>query len=136
DVVITNGNVSVGTITLATAALVSGTVRTPALGAAANVDLKFTNTSTGDRVFLTKTLTNALGQWSVRVPPGTWALDFRPAAGSPYADTERLCFVVGAADLSGLLDTLKTGFTVSGRVVDRNNNALRNVDLDLIDACT
>jgi hypothetical protein len=136
DVVITTANVSVGTITLATARLVSGTVRTPVLGAAANVDLKFTNTSTGDRAFLTKTLTNALGQWSVRVPPGTWELDFRPPAGSPYADTERLGLVVGASDIAGLLDTLKTGFTVSGRVVDRNNNALRNVDLDLVDVCT
>jgi hypothetical protein len=136
DVVITNANVSLGTITLATARLVSGTVKTPVLAGAANVDLKFVNTATGDRVFLTKTLTNALGQWSVRVPPGTWDLDFRPPAGSPYADRERLGLVVGAADIAGLLDTLKTGFAVTGRVVDRNNAAIRNVDLDLIDACT
>jgi len=109
DIVIVNASVSVGTVTLATARLVSGTVRTPALAGAANVDLKFTSTSTGDRVFLTKTLTNALGQWSVRVPPGTWELDFRPPAGSPWADRVRPSLVVGASDISGLLDTLKPG---------------------------
>src|SRR5262249_2660119 len=136
DIVVANANLAVGQITLATARLVSGTVLLPTSGGAANVDLKFVNLATDHRVFLTKTLTNTLGQWSVRVPPGTWELDFRPAAGTPWADGVRPILVVGATDLSGLLDTLRTGFAVSGRVVDRNGTGIRNVDLDLIDDCT
>jgi hypothetical protein len=64
DVVITNASVSLGTVTLATARLVSGTVKTPALAGAVNADLKFVNTATGDRVFLTKTLRMRARQWA------------------------------------------------------------------------
>src|SRR5215831_7911512 len=102
DIVVTNANVAVGQITLATARLVSGTVLLPTSGGAVNVDLKFVDVATDSRVFLTKTLTNSLGQWSVRVPPGTWEVDFRPAAGSPWADAVRPILVVGAVDVSGL----------------------------------
>src|SRR5207237_7869647 len=70
-------NVSLGTVTLAPGPLVSGTVLTPALAAAASVDFKFTNVATGSRVFITKTVSDAAGHWSARLPGGTWTIDFR-----------------------------------------------------------
>jgi hypothetical protein len=129
-------NASLGVITLHPGARVSGTVRTASLSPAAGVDLKFVDRATDHRVFLTKSVTNASGQWSVRVPPGTWDIDFRPAAGALDADAERLGLVVGATDVSGLIDDLRAGFTITGTVRDRNNNRIKNVDLDVFDECS
>src|SRR5437667_10120 len=98
---VVSANASLGTITLNPGPLVSGTVLTPTQSAAAGVDLKFVNVATDSRVFLSKTLTDAAGHWSVRVPAGTWNLDFRPPAGSPSADGQRLGLVVGASDVAG-----------------------------------
>jgi len=131
-----SNNVSLGTVTLSPGRLVAGTILTPALAAAANVDTKFTNVATGNRVFLSKTLSDAAGNWSVRMPGGTWTLDFRPAAGSPYADTQRFGLVVGASDITGLTDTLRTGFTVSGVVHAANGTAIPNVDVSAFDECS
>lgn len=130
------GNMSLGTISLVQGRLVSGTVLTPGLAAAANVDLKFVDLGTGSRRFLSKTLTNVSGQYAIRVPPGSYDIDFRPAAGSAFADGERLGLVVGATDVSGLSNTLKTGFTVSGSIRGQSNARLKNVDIDVFDLCT
>ena len=135
DFVVTN-NLSLGIVTLSPGPLLAGTILTPALAAAASVDLKFTNVATNLRVFITKAVSDAAGHWSVRVPSGTWTLDFRPATGSPYADTQRIGLVVGAGDLTGLTDTLRAGFAVSGIVRDRNNVAIPNVDISAFDECT
>lgn len=135
DFVVT-ASASLGTVTLHPGRLVSGTVRTPSLGAAAGVDLKFTDAATGVRVFLSKDVTNASGQYAVRVPPGTWNVDFRPPSGNTWVDAEREGLVVAGADVSGLADTLRSGFVVSGTVKDRHNNNLKNVDVDAFDECT
>ena len=127
---------SLGTVTLHPGRLVSGVVRTPTLGAAAGVDLKFTDAATGARVFLTKDVTNASGQYAVRVPPGTWNVDFRPPSGTSWVDAQRSGLVVAATDVSGLTDTLRNGFIVSGTVQDKHNNKLKNVDVDVFDECT
>ena len=134
--VVLSANTNLGIITLVAGRLVSGTILTPSLTPAANVDLKWVNVTADHRVFLSKTLTNASGQYSVRVPPGTWDVDFRPAAGSAFADAERLGLVVGASDISGLSDVLKTGVVVTGSVRGKSNTKLKNVDIDLFDDCT
>lgn len=134
--VVVSANQSLGIVTLHPGTLVSGTVRTPALAAAAGVDLKFVDTATQHRVYLTKDVTNAAGQYSVRVPQGTYDVDYRPGTGSTFGDTERRGLVVGAADVSGLSDVLKSGFTITGTVRDKHNNKLKNVDIDVYDACT
>jgi hypothetical protein len=76
------------------------------------------------------------GQYSIRVPSGSYDIDFRPATGSAFADGERLGVVVGATDISGLTNTLKTGFVVSGSIRGQSNAKLKNVDIDAFDLCT
>ncbi len=134
--VVVSVSASLGTITLHPGRLVSGTVLTPSLGAAAGVDLKFVDTIADHRVFLSKTVTDVAGHYSVRVPPGTYDVDFRPAAGSAFADAERLNLVVGTGDIAGLSDVLTTGFVVTGTVRGQSNSKLKNVDIDLFDDCT
>src|SRR5262249_41828720 len=68
---IVNNNANPGVTTLHPGRLVSGTVKIPSQAAAVGVDLKFVDVVTGQHVYLTKDLTNALGQYSVRVPSGT-----------------------------------------------------------------
>lgn len=128
--------VHLGIVTMPAGTLVSGTVRTPALAAAAGVDLKFVDRVTQHRVYLSKDVTNASGQYSVRVLPGSYDIDFRPTLASGFGDTERLGLVVGTAPVTGLVDNLRTGFAISGTVRDRNNNRIKNVDIDVFDACT
>jgi len=130
------GNASFGVETLHPGRLVSGTVLTPALGPAAGIDLKWTNVALDHRVFLSKTVTDAAGHYAIRVPSGTWTIDFRPPVGSPFADAERIGLVVGASDVSGLSDALKSGFTVTGNVRGKSNTKLKNVDISLYDECT
>jgi 5-hydroxyisourate hydrolase-like protein (transthyretin family) len=130
------GDATLGITTLHPGALVSGTVQTPSHGAAAGVDLKFVSLATGERVFLTKSVTSGTGQYAVRVPPGTYEVDYRPATGSGFTDALRPSLVVSAADVSGLLDVLGSGFTLTGTVQDKRNNKLKNLDIDVYDACT
>ncbi len=135
DIVVSTST-SLGTVTLHPGRLVAGTVKTPTLGNAANVDFKFTNSATGDRVFVTKDLTTAGGAYSIRVPSGTYDIDFRPPAGNAYTDKVRRGLVVAGSDISGLVDTLGSGFTISGTVQDKHNAKLKNVDIDVFDECT
>ena len=134
--VVVSASVSLGVIILHPGRLVSGTVLTPALAPAAGVDLKFVDLATDHRVYLTKDLTNASGQYAVRVPPGTYDIDFRPPAALPYVDAERLGLVVGASDIAGLSDVLHTGFNVTGSARDKLSNKLKNVDVDAFDECS
>ena len=134
--VVVTTNASLGTISLVQGRLVSGMVLTPTFSPAAGMGLKFIDAATEHRVFLTKGSTDAAGNWSVRVPPGTWNVDFRPPAGSPFADGERLGLVVGGSDISGLSDFLKTGFAVTGHVQNAASVALAEVDLSAFDKCT
>lgn len=129
-------NTNLGTISLVQGRLVSGTVLTPSLAPAANVDLKFVDLAADSRRFLSKTLTNASGQYAIRVPPGTYDIDFRPPVGSAFADGERFGLVVAGADIAGLSNTLKTGFVVTGTVRGKSNTKLKNVDIDAFDLCT
>jgi hypothetical protein len=132
-----SANANLGTIRLASTRLVSGTVKTPTNAALANVDLKFINMTDGQRRFLTKTVTDASGNWSVRVPAGTWQIDFRPAVGSPYADGFRTNLVVGSTvDVTGLVDNVKTGFTVSGTLRGKAKIVPANADISLFNECT
>ena len=132
-----SANTNLGTIRLASTRLVSGTVKTPTNAALANVDLKFINMTDGQRRFLTKTVTDASGNWSVRVPAGTWQIDFRPAVGSPYADGFRTNLVVGSTvDVTGLVDNVKTGFTVSGTLRGKTKVVPANADISLFNECT
>jgi len=135
DVVVTV-NASLGVITLHPGRLVSGTVLLPGGAPAAGVDLKFVNLATDHRVFLTKDVTNASGQYAVRVPPGTYDLDYRPPVALPYTDAERFGLVVGASDIGGLSNSLGTGFVVTGQVRDKIGNQVKNVDIDAYDECT
>ena len=135
--VVVSANASLGTVTLHPGRLVSGTVLTPSLTPAANVDIKWLIAPTNQRVFLSKTLTDASGNYAIRVPPGTWNLDYRPAATTTFADVERLGLVVGASDISGLSNTLKTGFVVTGSVRTKSGNLkISNVDVSFFDDCT
>ncbi len=129
-------NANLGITTLSPGRMVSGSVKTPSLGAAVGVTPKFVNTATGKRVHITKDVTNSLGQYAVRVLAGTYDIDFRPPSSTTYADKERLGLTVATSDISGLVDTLSAGFSVTGRVMDTHGAALQNVDLGAFDECT
>lgn len=129
-------NAALGTVTLHPGRLVSGTVLTPTLTPAPNVDIKWVDLVADHRVFLSKTVTDAAGHYSIRVPSGSYSMDFRPAAGSLFGDAERLSVVVGLSDIAGLSDVLTTGVAVTGTVRGPSNTKLKNVDIDLFDDCT
>ncbi len=133
---VVTGNAALGTISLSPGALVSGTLLTPTLGPATGMGLKFIDAVTGHRVFLTKSTTDVAGHWSVRVPAGSWNIDFRPPSGSAFADGERTGLVVGASDIAGLSDALKNGFVVTGHVQNSALNPLSEVDLSAFNKCT
>src|SRR5262249_1579569 len=132
-----SASAGMGVVTLHPGTLVSGTVLTPSLGAAANVDIKWVDVAADHRRFLSKTLTDVNGAWSIRVPQGTWRLDFRPAATTTFGAGERLPLAVGAAAISGLTDTLRTGSVVTGTVRTKSGNVkLKNVDVSFFDECS
>ncbi|HEY6196649.1 MAG TPA: hypothetical protein VI504_16585 [Candidatus Eisenbacteria bacterium] len=134
---IVSANASLGTVTLHPGRLVSGTVLTPGLAAAANVDLKFVNVATDHHTFMSKTLTDLSGHYAIRVPPGTWSVDFRPAAGTTFGDAVRPSLVVGATDISGLSDVLTNGFTLIGNIRTKSGNLkIKNADVSFFDKCT
>ncbi len=135
DLVVT-ASADLGVTTLHPGRLVSGTVKTPGLAAAVGVDLKFVDRATDHRVYLSKDVTNASGQYSLRVPPGSYDIDYRPPTALAFVDAERLGLVVGASDIAGLVDTLRSGFQISGTVQDKHNTKLKNVDIDVFDQCT
>ena len=126
---------NLGTIVLHPGWLVSGTVKTVASAGIANVDLKWVSVATGQKVWVGKDVTSALGAYSMRVPPGTYDVEFRPPAGQTFITGRRKNLVV-VADVSGLADVLPTGFEVSGRVKDSSSNVQKNVDLNFYDECT
>ena len=134
--VVVSVNAGLGVITLHPGRLVAGTVLLPGGAPAAGVDLKFVDVATEHRVYLSKDVTNASGQYAVRVPPGTYDLDYRPPVALSYTDAERFGLVVGASDISGLSNSLGTGFVVTGQVRDKNSNRVKNVDIDAYDECT
>lgn len=135
---VVSANANLGVTTLHPGRLVSGTVRNSASVGVANVDLKWVDQATQHRVFMGKDVTNASGQYSIRVLPGTWDVDYRPPATSTYTNTERLGLVVGASDISGLVDTLGTGFSVTGVVQEKRGGGakVKNVDIDVFDQCS
>ncbi len=133
--VVVSANTNLGVNTLPNGRLVSGTVRNGSGAGIAGVDLKWVNASTGDRVYVGKDVTSASGAYSMRVPPGTWDVEYRPPSGTTYVTGRRRGLVV-QSDVSGLTDTLATGFQLTGLVKDKQNNALRNVDLNVYDGCS
>ncbi len=133
--VVVSANTSLGLTTLPNGKLVSGTVKNGSGTGISGVDLKWVNASTGVRVYVGKDVTSASGAYSMRVPPGTWDVEYRPPATTTYATGRRKGLVV-QADVSGLADTLATGFQLTGLVKDKQNTALRNVDLNVYDSCT
>ncbi|MFN7965578.1 MAG: IPT/TIG domain-containing protein [Acidobacteriota bacterium] len=135
---VVSGNANLGITTLHPGRLVSGTVKNSSGVGVANVDLKWVDQATDHRVFMGKDVTNASGQYSIRVLPGTWDVDYRPPATTTFTDAERIGLVVGASDISGLIDTLGTGFAVTGTVQEKRGGGakVKNVDIDAFDQCT
>jgi len=129
-------NANLGATTLHPGFLVSGTVRNGSGTGIAGVDLKFVDVATGDKAYFTKDTTTTTGTYSVRVLPGTFDLEFRPPFTTTFAAKKRLNLVV-TGNVSGLLDTLLTGFNVTGHVQTNSGNLdVKNVDLNLYDSCT
>lgn len=128
-------NANLGTTTLHPGFLVSGTVRNSSGAGIAGVDLKFVVVATGDKAYFTKDTTSVTGTYSVRVEPGTYDLEFRPPGSTTYVAKRRLNLVV-TGNVSGLVDTLATGFNVIGTVTTNSGAAVKNVDLNFYDSCT
>ena len=128
-------NTSFGTIVLHPGFLVSGLARDTSGAGIPGIGLGFMNVATGKSVHVTKDATNSTGNYSVRVLPGTYDIDYRPPSTTTYLTVRRKGQVV-STNVTGLVDTLGVGLNVRGTVRDSGGVAVQNVDLDLYDVCT
>jgi len=82
--VVVAANVYLGTVTLPNGFLLTGTVTGPAGQPLAGVDIDVEIPLTGVELPTPNDDTNALGQYQVVVPAGTYTLDFDPPSFSPF----------------------------------------------------
>jgi hypothetical protein len=100
--------------------------------AAVNIDLI---DATGDSIPLSNDSTDALGQYAIDVPPGTYDVNHAVPPGSPYANVKARGVVI-AGDTSRPDVVLPFGFVVSGQVTDTAGAPVPLVDLDFVDPVT
>ncbi len=131
-----NANTNLGVTVLHPGRLVSGHVQNTSGAALSGVDLRFLDPLTGDKIYYTNVPTSATGDYSVRVRPGTYELDFRPPSTTTYADRKRTNLVVGTTDVTGLVDALATGLNVFGTVQDKRKNPQQYGSVTVYDVCT
>lgn len=110
------GPLSLGTIQLAQAFLVTGSV----VDAVTNVPIAGVHVATFDNVTnleidQTTPTTNALGAFTMRLPVGVFRLEFDPPTGNPHAARQKHSVLVLGATNLGLIG-LKPAITLTGTV--------------------
>jgi len=101
----------------AQATVVSGQVTDPGGNPIPTVDLDFKDLATGLVVPTPNDDTDLLGFYAVDVPPGTYDIQYEPAAGDRFVAFEDQAVVIGATP-QVLDQTLEPGFLVTARIVD------------------
>lgn len=110
---------------------VSGIVNRQVGGTAVfNADLDAENAATGETITLGYDLTDALGNYQLVLPAGTWNLVAAAPAGSGLAANILAGFVVAAAVTAPTI-SLPPGVTLSGTVLQTGGLPLANANLDV-----
>lgn len=117
---------------LAAAVVVSGQVTSPGGAPLADVDLDFKDVATGAVLPTVNDNTDLLGFYAVDVPPGTYDIQYEPAAGERFVAHEALAVVVGATPLV-LDEVLEPGFLLTARIVDESHQPIAGGKLDVRD---
>lgn len=129
-----HANLNLGTIVLHPGIKIAGTVRNQAGTGLTGINLDLVNVATGNKIFVANDVTGTGGTYSVRVPPGTYDAEYRPASTTTYVTGLRKG-LVATADVTGLIDTLVPGVKVFGHVQDQNAANVVNADLNFYDTC-
>src|SRR5262249_43305603 len=132
--VVVGGPTNVDSVALATSAAVSGHV----LGAGSpvlNVDLNVVDSATRGALHLANDNTDAAGNVTVVIPPGTYDFQYGPPGCTGWAPgSQKNVTVSGTMTLPTM--TLVPGIRVSGLVWDLSQDPVADVDLDFYTAGT
>lgn len=127
------GPTDAGTVTLAEGVLLSGRVLDPSGAAAPRVDIDVNDPLTRLPLQIANDVTDAAGTFDVAVPPGTYDLDFEPPPSSRLVPV-RMPGVAVPADTRLPDVRLRSGFLLSGQVLDPRGAPVEGLDLDVFDA--
>lgn len=108
--------------------LVTDTIGTPLNG----IDLDFTDQAYNQQVELNNDNTTAAGTFLTQATDGTYTIDFRPPAATPYAP-KTIFDVPVTADVNLGTIVLGNAVILSGTVTDPNAVPVVGADLDVID---
>ena len=136
--VVVAGTNNAGTITLFPGVTLTGTVQLSTGQVVSGGDTDVVNALTGEKLFTPNDNTNALGQFSVVVPAGTYHVQADPLAGQIYVSARTATPVVATAGTVnvGLL-VLQPGVALSATVRRASNfTGVADADIDVDDAVT
>ncbi len=128
---------TLGIVKLANGVAVSGHVTDTGGAPLSAVYLHFFVPNGGGRVYTVRDKTDALGNYSIVVAPGTYELRYGPHSGTPYlAQSAPPVSITGPLTLPTV--ALQTGFAVSGTILDSVGvgNPVINVNINAIDTDT
>ncbi|MCI0588984.1 MAG: carboxypeptidase-like regulatory domain-containing protein [Planctomycetes bacterium] len=129
DVVVA-GTVDIGTVTLVAGFELSGTVTGPGGGGLAGIDLDVRDAASGEKLFTPGDNTEAGGDFSLAVPPGTYFVEVEPLAATRLlaADVGPIT-VVADIDLGTI--SLATGVWLQGHVTSATGGPVTGCDVDV-----
>lgn len=129
-------NLNVGTVPLSAGQALSGTVLGPGGAPVAAADVDVDATLGPLRIYTPYDATNAAGQWSVVVPPGTYKVNCDGGVGTNLVAGEVGPIVVGGASLVAPTISLAAGFALSGVVTGWNGQPEAGCFVKVVDAST
>lgn len=127
------GTTAVGTVTLPDGITVGGRVLAPGGAPVEAVDTDYTDTATGETIYSPRDDTDALGQFSVYVPSGSYDVTVRPQAVNGWA-WQTIHDVDASAPVALGDIQLQPGFAVTGTIRDDALQPVAIADLDMVDA--
>jgi len=128
-------NENLGTTKLPDGDLVTGRVLDDLGAPLPEAKVKFFAANNGQRQYAAHDNSDAAGNFSIRVPPGTYNLNFEPPTGRDLL-VQRVTNVVvaGPADVGDV--TLPAGNPVTGRLLDPSDTPVQNVNVNAVDSAT
>lgn len=126
---------ALGIVHLANGITVSGQVTDTTGTPISAAYLHFYRPGGGGRVYTFRDKSDALGNYSVVVAPGTYDLRYGPHSGTPY-----VALSVPSVSIPGNITlptvALQTGSAVSGTILDSSGNPVINVNINVFDTNT
>lgn len=131
------GNTSLPTAALQTGLLVSGTITdaTPQAHRVINANIDATDTATGAKLFVSHDRTDAVGTFTLAIPPGTYVFGFKPEKCNLLVGLESAATVIGA-DTTLPPVPLPGGVLVRGTVTDTRGAPVASVNTSYLSLST